>query len=110
MVLGMEGSHRRRRATDLGTVAGHRGSGGYGGMKTEEDSGESYSPLIAGAIWRSAQSGVGLGRPVSEARGSSFVFFLQVSLFFWFFFSFRLCWFYPPVLLFPIGFFLKFSF
>jgi hypothetical protein len=42
MVLGMEGSHRRRRATDLGTVAGHRGSGesggGYGGMKTEEDS------------------------------------------------------------------------
>jgi hypothetical protein len=58
-------------------------------MKTEEDSGESYSPLIAGAIWRSAQSGVGLGRPVSEARGSSFVFFLQVSLFFWFFFFFQ---------------------
>lgn len=27
MVLGIEGSHRRRRAMDLGTVAGHRGSG-----------------------------------------------------------------------------------
>jgi hypothetical protein len=60
--------------------------------------GESYSPLIAGAIWRSTQSGGRLGWPVSEGRVFSFVFRVFSPLY----------WFFAPDLVFPIGFLMSF--
>jgi hypothetical protein len=65
--------------------------------------GETYSPLIAGAISRSAQSGIGLGRPINEGR-VPLVFSSVFSFFFhWF------CWVIPPVFLgFTDQFFLNF--
>jgi hypothetical protein len=78
----------------------------------EGQPGETYSPLIAGAIRRSAQSAIGLGQPIQRQQYTVFFILPAGSLIHWFlqvFFGFYLfLFFFSAFMIFSVLCFLHF--